>query len=230
VSAGWLAVLGVGPGDPELLTLKAVARLRAADVVAFVTPDGRPSLARAIAASHLRAGQREIGIDLPMRADPEPGQRAYDDAAERLRAEVDAGRGVALLCEGDPLLYGSARHLLDRLADLPVEIVPGITSACAAAAAARWPLGTRDQGFTLIPATVGRNALIDCLAATDSVAILKPGKRLAEIREVLRERGWLASAVYAERVGTSEQRIVPLAELDAETAPYFALVLARRPR
>ena len=155
MSTGRLLGIGVGPGDPELMTVKAIRLLRAAPVVCSVSAAGRPSIARRIAAGHLRATQREINLALPMKPLPELAQAAYDEGASRIGAELEQGRDVAVLCEGDPLLYGSFIHLLARLAGrYATEIVPGVVAFTAAAAAARQPLAAGSESFVVVPATL----------------------------------------------------------------------------
>ncbi|MEX0860414.1 MAG: SAM-dependent methyltransferase, partial [Cucumibacter sp.] len=141
-----LNLIGVGPGDPELLTLKATRLIAAAAVVAYPHKPGEASLAFDIAKSHVSPRAVRLPVDIPMSVEPGPAQAAYDAIAETLAAHVTAGRSVAWLCEGDPLFYGSAIYLLDRLAGrIRVEVVPGVTSLTAAAAAAARPLATRNQ-------------------------------------------------------------------------------------
>jgi precorrin-2/cobalt-factor-2 C20-methyltransferase len=230
VTPGRLCGVGVGPGDPELLTLKAVRRIGAADVVAYVTPDGRPSFARAIAAPHLPGGQRELALPVPMRPEGEPADAAIDAGAELLADELAAGRDVALLCEGDPLLYGSFIHFFTRLAArFEIEIVPGITSIAAGAAVAALPLVSRNETLCVVPATLPAPALATHLDRTDAAAVLKVGRHLAKLRTVLDDLGLLEAAVYVERATLAEQRVIPVTHLDAEEAPYFSLVLVRRP-
>jgi precorrin-2/cobalt-factor-2 C20-methyltransferase len=229
VSAGRLIGIGVGPGNPELLTLKAVRILGEVPVVAYVSASGQPSIARAIAAAHLNGGQREINLALPMQSLPELAQAAYDEGASRIGAELEQGHDVAVLCEGDPLFYGSFNHLLARLADCyAIEIVPGIASYSAAAAAARTPVVLRSESFALIPATLPLEALRSRLGQVDAAAILKLGRHLPKVRLVLLELGLLERAIYVERVGTESERVMPLYDHDEPEAPYFALVLLPR--
>src|SRR6516162_7686828 len=155
VAPGQLFGIGVGPGDPELLTLKALRLLRAAPVVAYPAPEQGDSFARSIVAIWLEARQREIAIRIPMQPGP-PHATIYDAAAAALATELDRGDDVALLCQGDPLFYGSFVHFLDRLAGrYRIEIVPGVPSIAACAAAASNPLVTRDEILAVIPAMLG---------------------------------------------------------------------------
>jgi precorrin-2/cobalt-factor-2 C20-methyltransferase len=229
VSVGRLIGIGVGPGDPELLTLKAVRHLSEVPVVAYVSANGQPSIARAIAAVHLPGSQREINLALPMQSLPELAQAAYDEGASRIGAELEQGHDVAVLCEGDPLFYGSFNHLLSRLVDCyAVEIVPGIASFAAAAAAVRAPMVLRSESFVVVPATLPVEPLRARLGQADAAAIVKLGRHLPKVRQVLDDLGLLERAVYVERVSTRQERIIQLTDLDASEAPYFALVLLPR--
>jgi len=226
VITGRLLGVGVGPGDPELLTLKALRCLQAVPVVAYVSARGQPSTARQISAPHLQPGQREINIALPMHPSPELADAAYDEGASRIGAELERGRDVAVLCEGDPLLYGSFNQLLKRLAPFyPTEIVPGITSIAAAAAAARRPLAIRTDTLSVLPATLPMEALRARLGQTNAAAILKVGRHLDKVRQVLAALNLLDRAIYVEQVSTAGQRVMPLVDMKEVSAPYFSLIL-----
>ncbi len=226
---GRLLGIGVGPGDPELLTLKALRYLQAAPVVAYVSARGQPSIARQIAAPHVHPGQRELNIALPMHPSPELADAAYAEGASRIGAELERGRDVAVLCEGDPLLYGSFAQLLERLSQFyPTEVVPGISSITAAAAAARKPLAIRTDTLAVLPATLPMEALRARLGQTNAAAILKVGGHLDKVRQVLQELGLLDQAIYVEQVSTAEQRIMALVDMTEASAPYFSLVLLPR--
>ncbi len=228
---GRLIGIGVGPGDPELLTVKAIKSIRNAPVIAYVSANGRPSMARQIAAEHLTGSAREIKITLPMHPMPEIAQSAYDEGASRISTELEQGRDVAVLCEGDPMFYGSFGHLFQRLADrYPTEIVPGVSSVMAAAAAARRPLVFGAASFAVLPATMTRGLLAARLKAVDSAVILKLGGHFDKVREVLDELGLAGDAVYVERASSSEQQVAPLDQLDQLEAPYFSLIIVSRQR
>ncbi len=229
MSTGRLLGIGVGPGDPELMTLKAVRLLRAAQVVSYVSANGQPSIARRIAAVHLPGTQREINLALPMLPLPELAEAAYDEGASRIGAELEQGRDVAVLCEGDPLFYGSFTHLLARLAgQYPTEIVPGVVSFTAAAAAAHQPLVARAESFLVVPATLPADQLRMRLGQFEAAAILKLGRHLAKVRRVLGELGLLERAIYVEWASTEQERVLRLIDLADNEAPYFALVLLPR--
>jgi precorrin-2/cobalt-factor-2 C20-methyltransferase len=220
--------LGLGPGDPELVTLKALRLLRAASVIAYPAPKGGDSFARSIVAEWLTPAQREIAIPFPMRPGPPPAE-LYDDAAATIAAALDAGDDVAFLCQGDPFFYGSFAPIFTRLAPrYPVTIVPGVSSLVACAAAATMPLVQRDETVTVIPATLDESDLARRLAAADSAAIIKLGRHAAKVREVLATLGCLDKAVYVERASQKRERVAMFTEIDTETVPYFAMILVRR--
>jgi precorrin-2/cobalt-factor-2 C20-methyltransferase len=224
---GRLLGIGTGPGDPELVTLKAVRLARAADLVVHVHAKGRPSRARTTMAPHLAADCIERAVELDMTPDRAAVDAAYDALAGDVRTALEDGQTVAVLCEGDPLLFGTLLYLLDRLGDVPVEVVPGIASPLAAAAAVPWPLARGDEAFAVLPATMGTARLRRHLAFLDAAAIIKVGRHVGALRELLGELGLLDEAVLAVQVTTEAQELHPLADFTDATAPYFALVLTR---
>jgi precorrin-2/cobalt-factor-2 C20-methyltransferase len=222
---GRLYGIGVGPGDPELVTLKALRLLRAAPVIAYPAPESGPSFARSIVADWLGGNQREIAIRFPMRPGPAP-IAVYDRAADAIATELDAGVDVAVLCQGDPLFYGSFCGLLVRLADrYPIEIVPGVSSLAACAAAAAIPLTMRDETLMVVPATLAEAPLAKRLAAADVAAVVKLGRHLDKVKRVLRRLGTLDNAIYVEHASLPDALVRPLAEVDR--APYFSMALVR---
>jgi precorrin-2/cobalt-factor-2 C20-methyltransferase len=225
--SGRLYGLGVGPGDPELLTLKALRLLRAVPVVAYPAPEHGGSFARSIVAAWIEGHQREIAIRFPMRPGPPPVE-IYDRAAAALAAELDDGRDVALLCQGDPLFYGSFVNVFTRLAGrYRIEIVPGVSSVTACAAAAAIPLVSRDDTLAVIPATLEEDQIAARLADSDSVAIVKLGRHVAKVRRALDRLGLLDGAVYIEHATLQTQRVAPFACINRDLAPYFSMVLVR---
>ncbi len=225
--SGTLIGIGVGPGDPELITLKAARLIETCPVIAFLSADGKPGLARSIAHRHTNASQRELTINMPMRVSRIEGQTAYDDAALRIEAELKAGNDVAFLCEGDPMFFGSFMYVLARLAtDYPVEIVAGVASPMAAAAFAKAPLCARDDAFAVIPATLDNARIIEILNAVDTAVIMKLGRHLTRIKSLLFDQG--LTAIYVERASMDGQRILPLEDLPVDVAPYFSLLLVSK--
>ena len=225
---GRLFGIGVGPGDPELLTLKALRLLRAAPVVAYPAPEQGDSFARSIVATWLENGQREIAIRIPIQPGLPPAA-IYDAAAAELATELDRGNDVALLCQGDPFFYGSFIHLFARLAGrYRIEIVPGVPSITACAAAASTPLVTRDEALAVIPATISEAEIARRLGESDAAAIVKLGRHLPKIRRVLRELDLLDNALYIERATLPNQRVAAFSDVDTGHVPYFSMALIRR--
>ncbi|GAA1550960.1 precorrin-2 C(20)-methyltransferase [Actinomadura kijaniata] len=228
---GHLYGVGLGPGDPELVTLKAARLIEGADVVVYHSARHGRSIARSIAAAHLRVGQIEEPLIYPVTTERVGDYRGmleefYDRCAERLADHLDAGRSVVVLCEGDPFFYGSYMHLHKRLASrYPTEVVPGVTSVSGASAELGRPLVERDEVLTVLPGTLPPEKLAERLAATDSAAVLKLGRTFGNVREALERAGRLDDAWYVERATTDEQRMRPLAEVDPEGVPYFSVAI-----
>ena len=221
--------LGVGPGDPELLTLKALRILRAAPVLAYPAPESGDSFARTIAAPHLPGGQEEIAIRMPLGDGAFPKGDIYDAAAETIAGHAATGRDVAVLCEGDPFFYGSFMYLYARLAQrCRVEIVPGVSSLMACADAGGVPLAAGSDVLSVIPAPLPEAELATRLAQCEAAAIIKVGRHLAKVRRVLAASGLMDRAHYVERATLPNQRLLPLAGMDADAAPYFSMVLVHR--
>ncbi len=231
---GRLYGVGLGPGDPELVTVKAARLIGAADVVAFHAAQHGRSVARGLAAPYLREGQVEELLVYPVTTETtdHPGgyQGAIDEfyasAAARLAAHLDAGRDVVVLAEGDPFFYGSYMHMHKRLAHrYPTEVVPGVTSVSGAAAVLGRPLVERDEVLTVLPGTLPSDELAEWLATTDSAAVLKLGRTFPAVRDAFEAAGVLDRAFYVERATTDRERILPLADVDPTTVPYFSLAL-----
>src|SRR6185369_15107133 len=206
MSRGTLSGVGVGPGDPELVTVKAARLIGEADVVAYHSARHGRSNARAIAEAYLRPGQIEEALNYPATTETtdHPGgyqgaiDEFYAEAARRLAAHLDAGRDVVLLAEGDPLFYGSYMHMHKRLAPhYRTEVVPGVTSVSAASAALRQPLVERDEVLTVLPGTLPRAELARRLADTDSAAVMKLGRTFDTVRSAVTDAG--RAGFYVER-------------------------------
>ncbi len=226
---GTLYGIGVGPGDPELITLKALRLLRAAPAIAYPAPLEGPSLARAIVAAHLPGGQHEVAIRMPMVASRFPALEVYDRAAEEIGDHLSAGRDVVALCEGDPFVYGSFMYLYGRLAErFRIEVVPGVSSLTACAARLGAPLAARDDCLAVVPATLPAAAIRARLAESDAAAIMKLGRHFAKVREILDELGLLPWARYIEHATMANERILPPEAVDAAAVPYFSMILVHR--
>jgi precorrin-2/cobalt-factor-2 C20-methyltransferase len=228
--SGLLYGIGVGPGDSELLTLKAVRILSEVPVIAFPAPENGDSTARMIAARFIPPARAEIAIRVPMRPGPEPAE-IYDRAAAEIAAHLGEGRDVAVLCEGDPFFYGSFIYLHDRLAHLfPTIVVPGVTSLTACAAASNRPLVRRDDSLAVLPATLPDSDLERQIAEADSVAILKVGRHLSRMRALLGRLGLTGMSSYVAHATRPDQHVSPLAALAGEEAPYFSMILIAKAR
>jgi precorrin-2/cobalt-factor-2 C20-methyltransferase len=232
--SGRLIGVGTGPGDPELLTLKAVRAISTAEVVAYFAKRGNASNARAIVAAHLRPDQREEALDYPVTTEiarDHPDYVAaingfYAEAAERIAAHLAAGRTVAVLSEGDPLFYGSYMHLHVRLAPrFDTEVIPGITAMSGCWSAAGLPLVQGDDILSVLPGTLDAPELIRRLGDTGGAVIMKVGRNLPKIRSAIAAAGKLDSAVYVERGTMANGLSMPLRDKTDDVAPYFALIL-----
>lgn len=224
--SGVLYGLGVGPGDPELLTLKAHRILAATPVVAYPAPDNGESFARSIVADLIPDEKTEIPIIIPMKQARFPAREIYDEAAAKIAAILESGEDVAVLCEGDPFFYGSFMYLYERLAGkCRIEIVPGVSSIMAAGAIAGRPLAARNDHLSVVPAPLDDAALKQKIAASDAVAIIKLGRHFERTRKLLEELGLVEATFYVERIGLEDQKILPLAQAGEITAPYFSMLL-----
>ena len=234
MNRGTLWGVGLGPGDPELVTVKAARVIAEADVVAYHSARHGRSIARGIAEPYLRPGQIEEHLVYPVTTETSdhPGGYAgaiedfYRESAARIAAHLEAGRNVALLAEGDPLFYSSYMHMHTRLTErFDAVIVPGVTSVSAASAATGTPLVQGDEVLTILPGTLPVDELKRRLADTDSAVVLKLGRSYPTVREALSSAGRLDETFYVERASTPKQRVMPAGEVDDETVPYFSLAM-----
>lgn len=231
---GRLIGVGTGPGDPELLTLKAVRALGEADVVAHFAKRGRSGNARAIVAGHWRPGVIELPLGYPVtteidKDEPDYGRcitAFYEESAAAVAVHLDAGRTVAVLSEGDPLFYGSYMHLHVRLSGrYPTEVIPGVTAMSGCWSAVGVPITQGDDILSVLPGTLGEDALSRRISETEACVVMKVGRNLAKIRRALERAGRLGDAVYVERGTTAAMQSLRLAEKPDDDAPYFSIVL-----
>lgn len=226
---GRIIGIGVGPGDPDLITVKGARLLSGATVVAFPAPENGDSLARSIAAPHLPDDITEIPIRMPLSANRFPVEAVYDDAAREIGDRLAQDEDVLVLCEGDPFFYGSFMYLFARLAeDWPVEVVPGVSSLTACAAVTGTALAALNDVLTVLPAPLPDEALRAQLAATDAAAIIKVGRHLPRIRSLLAEMGLSGQARYIERATMANQALGALDDIDEDAAPYFSMILVHK--
>ena len=234
-------MVGVGPGDPELITVAAQRAIEAATVVAYpVAQPEAEGMAARIAEPWIAPGQRRLPLLFPMVVEAEPRRLAWHAAADALASEVAAGQRVVLLCEGDSSLYASCSYALLALAQrhptCPVRVIPGITAAAAAAAASSqglvWPLALQQEALLIRPTPETPEQLeqlLDHAATTATVlALLKLGRRWPWVRACLEARGVLEQALFAQRVGWPDQLLAPAAAVAAGEQPYFSLLLVRQ--
>lgn len=232
--AGRLLGLGVGPGDPELITVKALRLLRAAPVVAYLVAKGRKGNAFSIIEEHLRPEQMMLPLVFPVTTEKLPAPRSYeheiaefyDAAARQVAAHLDQGRDVAVICEGDPFFYGSFMYLHDRLAArYDTEVVPGVCSIVACAAVLGSPLVYRNQSLGVLSGVLPEAELETRLGQVEAAAIMKLGANFTKVRNVINRLGLGDRALYIERATMANERTLPLAEVDPATVPYFAMIL-----
>lgn len=233
-SPGRFTVVGIGPGDPELITLKAARLIGAAPVIAYHAGVRKQSHARRIASSLIPAGAVEEELRYPVTTGTtsHPGgyvgamAEFYESCAVRLSAHLDAGRDVVLLAEGDPLFYGSSMYLHDRFKDVyETSVVPGVPAFAAATAAVSTPLVRQTDVLTVLPGTLPEPELARRLADTEAAIIMKLGRTFPAVRSALAAAGRLEGAWYVERASQPEERWLPVADVDPSSVPYFSLIV-----
>ena len=231
--SGTLFVVGVGPGDPELMTLKAARVIAAAPVVAYFAKHGARGHARSIAAGHIAPSAEQLRFEYPYTTelsahDPlylSAMAAFYESSAAALAGRLDAGQDVALLCEGDPFFYGSSMYLFDRLCGYTHDVVPGVTGMSGCWTRAGLPMTHGDDVLSVLPGTLDAATMAARLQTCDAAVVMKVGRNLPKIRTALAEAGLLDRALYVERGAMPGERIIKLTELDDAKAPYFSMVL-----
>lgn len=231
---GKLFGLGVGPGDPELMTVKAVRLLQQSPVIAYLAARGKKGNALTIAESYLKPEQITLPLIYPVTTEKLPAHLDYetlvsdfyDQSAAEIAGHLDTGRDVAVICEGDPFFYGSFMYLHDRLATrYDTTVVPGVCSILGAASVLGAPLVYRNQSLAVLSGVLPEDELRKRLAGCDAAAIMKLGSNFPKVRKVVQDLGLAERALYVERATMQNQRILPLAEVDPSAAPYFSIVL-----
>jgi precorrin-2/cobalt-factor-2 C20-methyltransferase len=233
-SRGRLLGLGVGPGDPELITVKALRLLRESPVVAYFVAKGKKGNAFGIIEGHLQAAQHLLALVYPVTTEALPAPLSYeqvisdfyDRASEDVAAHLDAGRDVAVICEGDPMFYGSYMYLHDRLAErYDAQVIPGVCSMLGGAAVLGAPLVYRNQSLSVLSGVLPAEELKQRLASADAAVIMKLGRNFPKVRQVLVELGLEQRALYVERATMVNQKVVPLDAVEPMSSPYFSLII-----
>ena len=224
--SGRLYGIGVGPGDPELLTLKALRLLQSVPVIAYQSAENRKSIARGIVSQYLTGKQIEVLFHLPRALDPVAAESIYDQEIQPVANYLAAGLDVAVLCEGDPFFYGSFMYLFTRLSGQYItEVVPGISSLMACPVALGVPFTYYTDILTVLPAPLPAEVLTTQLLTTDAAAIIKLGRHFNKVRDILHQLGMASRALYVERATMADQRIVPIDCVDPAEVPYFAMII-----
>ena len=231
---GRLIGLGVGPGDPELITLKALRLLRESPVVAYFVAKGKKGNAFGIIEDHLVPQQTLMPLVYPVTTEALPAPLSYeqvisdfyDTASIDVAAHLDAGRDVAVICEGDPFFYGSYMYLHDRLAErYEAEVVPGVCSMLGCASVLGTPLVYRNQSLSVLSGVLPEEELEQRLRSAEAAVVMKLGRNFDKVRRVLQRLGLAERAHYVERATMHNQQIVPLGEVDPLASPYFSMIL-----
>ena len=234
--------IGLGPGDPDLMSVKADRLVRRIKNVAFFRKAGRKGHARTIVEGLLPMGAIELPMEYPVTTEisvTDPQYNAllsqfYEDRTSKIASLSEQGHEVAILCEGDPFFYGSFMHIYSRVKDtLPVEVVPAITGMSAAWTATNIPISWGDDILTILMGTLDAAILENQLRDTNAAVIMKIGRNLPKIKQVLKITGRFDDAFIVEYAAMAEQKVQPLSNYKAENAPYFSIIIlhgqGRRP-
>ena len=217
--------VGVGTGNPELITLKALRILQSVPVIAYPASEEGNSFARSIVAEFLQGDRIEVPIVLPFKLE-KSAQPFYDKAAEQLAEHLNNGKDVAVLCEGDPFFYGSFMYIFNRLSPkYATEIIPGISSVMASAATIGVPLTYRNDVFMVLSGILSGEVLREKLQVADAAVIIKLGRNFSKVKQVLQELGLVERAKYIENATMENQSILSVDEVEAKTVPYFSLIV-----
>ncbi|HHI82712.1 MAG TPA: precorrin-2 C(20)-methyltransferase [Rhizobiales bacterium] len=223
---GTLYGIGLGPGSSELITLKAWRLLSTVEVIAYPQSPSGSSLARRIAAPFIPEDVTEVALSIPMDTQVEPAQKAYDAAAKTIAGYLANGRHVAFICNGDPFFYSTFMYLHERLKeDYEIEIVPGVTSLTAAAAASRRPLCARNDVVKVLPAPLDDETLKREIASGDAIVINKVGRHFARIRKLIDAMGLTGRAEVIENASSDYEVCRPLSRITEDDQPYFSTII-----
>lgn len=229
--SGTLYGVGVGPGDPELMTVKAWRLISTAKVLAYFAANGGQSTARTIASSFIDPSTDEISIDMPMRAERGPARAAYDEGAKTIAERLARGQDVVMLCEGDPLFYGSFMYVFERLSPkFRTTVIPGVTSISASAAELGQALCERDESFKVLPATMSEESLRRELRGTKAAAILKIGRHFGKVKRVLESLSLTPHAAAVVKATHDDQAIIRNLDIPKDALPYFTTIIVRTPK
>ena len=221
--------IGVGPGDPDLITIKAKQTLEKANLVVYPAPENGSSIAKKIAAPHFPKTCEELPVYIPMSKDRLPAMKIYKSASEKIFNAILENKTVVILCEGDPFFYGSFMYLFGLIRKrYNVEVIPGVSSLMASAAILETPLAAGNDILTVLPAPLADDALEKQINMADAFAIIKLGRHFSRIRRLLAKLGLLENSVYIERATMKNERIVDIVDVVESDVPYFSIILVHK--
>ena len=221
--------IGVGPGDPDLITIKAKQTLEKANLVVYPAPENGSSIAKKIAAPHFPKTCEELPVYIPMSKDRLPAMKIYKSASEKIFNAILENKTVVILCEGDPFFYGSFMYLFGLIRKrYNVEVIPGVSSLMASAAILETPLAAGNEILTVLPAPLADDALEKRINMADAFAIIKLGRHFSRIRRLLAKLGLLENSVYIERATMKNERIVDIVDVVESDVPYFSIILVHK--
>ena len=242
MTAGTIYCVGLGPGDPDLLSVKSDRLVRNAKHIAFFRKAGRKGQARQIAEPMLSKDAIEFAMEYPVTteiplSDPRYNEilsTFYEDCAADLRALAQSGEDVVILCEGDPFFYGSFMHMYERLKnDVPVDVVPAITGMSGAWNATGHPITWGDDVLTVLMGTLPEDELSRRMADTDALVVMKIGRNIDKVRDALRTAGKFNDAWLVEFATMPNQTVTKLSDAGDKVTPYFSIIVVhgqgRRP-
>ncbi|MEM7318751.1 MAG: precorrin-2 C(20)-methyltransferase [Pseudomonadota bacterium] len=242
MKAGTIYGLGLGPGDPDLMTVRADRLLRGARHVAFFRKPGRSGQARKIVNGMIPSDAIEFPMEYPVTTeipvtDPRYNELLsvfYADCTDHLKALSSHGEDVVVLCEGDPFFYGSFMHLYARLrADTPIKVVPAITGMSGAWTATGDPITWGDDVLTVLMGTLPEEVLVERMTQTDALVVMKIGRNIDKVKRALSAAGLFDRAWLVEYAQMPNQRVTRLAESADHVTPYFSIIIVhgqgRRP-